>query len=181
MSVPLIQCYECGREISSLASACPSCGAPKEINAASIVGSSVKLAPDSNKFFHVARNGRKIGLYTKDGIEQCISDGYVRRDDLCWQPGMDGWIPAWQLLGIVPKSFRRGQRVRNKSNLVAGIFGLFLGPVGLWYKGHWAAGFAWLVVGGLTIVITGGFGLVFAPVFWIGMMIHAIIAEPRSS
>ena len=93
MSVPLIQCYECGREISSLASACPSCGAPKEINAASIVGSSVKLAPDSNKFFHVARNGRKIGLYTKDGIEQCISDGYVRRDDLA---GSRVWTAGFQ-------------------------------------------------------------------------------------
>jgi hypothetical protein len=30
------------------------------------------------------------------------------------------------------------------SNLVAALLAATLGPVGLWYKGHWGAGFAWL-------------------------------------
>jgi len=64
----------------------------------------------------------------------------------------------------------------NKSNLVAFILGLLLGPVGLWYKGHWPAGFAWLVMGVLFVVVTGGLA---APVFWLGMAIHAAVAEPR--
>jgi hypothetical protein len=63
-----------------------------------------------------------------------------------------------------------------KSNGLALVLGLFLGPVGLWYKGHWAAGFAWLVMG--IIVGTATF-LIAAPVFWIGMAIHAAVAEPR--
>ncbi len=28
--MPLIECYDCGKQISSLASACPNCGAPKD-------------------------------------------------------------------------------------------------------------------------------------------------------
>jgi hypothetical protein len=61
---------------------------------------------------------------------------------------------------------------------------LFLGPVGLWYKGQWAAGFAWLAMAlvfgfGLGL-ITGGLGCCFAPVFWIGMAIHAGMAKPLS-
>ncbi len=63
-----------------------------------------------------------------------------------------------------------------KSNAMAGCLGLFLGPVGLWYKGHWGAGFAWLVMAIIVSVATGGIA---APFFWIGMCIHAIVAEPE--
>jgi hypothetical protein len=69
----------------------------------------------------------------------------------------------------------------NQSNAVAGCLGFFLGPVGLWYKGHWAAGFAWLAMIVIVALVTGGAGIVFAPIFWIGMTIHAIVAEPRTS
>jgi hypothetical protein len=34
--------------------------------------------------------------------------------------------------------------------------GLLLGPVGLWYKGQWAAGFAWLVMAILFGIMSGG-------------------------
>lgn len=33
----------------------------------------------------------------------------------------------------------------------------------------------------IVALATGGLGIVFAPIFWIGMTIHAIIAEPRTS
>jgi hypothetical protein len=69
----------------------------------------------------------------------------------------------------------------NQSNAVAGCLGFFLGPVGLWYKGQWAAGFAWLAMIVIVGLATGGLGIVLAPVFWIGMTIHAIVAEPRTS
>lgn len=64
----------------------------------------------------------------------------------------------------------------KKSDFLAGCLGLLLGPVGLWYKGHWAAGFAWLVMG-----IIAGFatGFIAAPIFWIGMAIHAAVATPK--
>jgi hypothetical protein len=69
----------------------------------------------------------------------------------------------------------------TKSNVVAGFLGLFLGPVGLWYKGHWAAGFAWLAMAIIVGVASGGFGIVVAPIFWIGMTIHAIVAQPNAN
>jgi hypothetical protein len=65
---------------------------------------------------------------------------------------------------------------RSKSNGLAFLFGLFLGPVGLWYKRNWAAGFAWLVMGAIVSAATF---LLAAPLIWIGMAIHAAVAEPR--
>ena len=65
------------------------------------------------------------------------------------------------------------------SNGLAGCLGLVLGPIGLWYKGQWAAGFAWIVVAVLVILGTGGLGIVFAPFFWIGMGVHAYVATPK--
>jgi hypothetical protein len=65
------------------------------------------------------------------------------------------------------------------NNIIAGILGLFLGPVGLWYKGKWAAGFAWLAMGFLTALT--GVGLVLMPFFWIGMAIHAFVAAPAAA
>ena len=65
------------------------------------------------------------------------------------------------------------------SNLLAGCLGFFLGPVGLWYKGHWAAGFAWLAMAFATGVFSAGIGFIFMPLFWLGMGVHAIVAKPR--
>ncbi len=67
--------------------------------------------------------------------------------------------------------------VPQKSDAAAGCLGLLLGPVGLWYKGHWAAGFAWLAMALLIGILTGGW---LAPVFWIGMAAHAACAKPKS-
>lgn len=64
----------------------------------------------------------------------------------------------------------------EKSDLAAGCLGILLGPVGLWYKGHWAAGFAWLAMGIIFGILTSGIA---APVFWVGMAIHAATAKPR--
>lgn len=64
----------------------------------------------------------------------------------------------------------------EKSDTMAGCLGLLLGPVGLWYKGHWPAGFAWLVMALLLGALSGGW---LAPVLWIGMAVHAALAEPQ--
>ena len=69
-------------------------------------------------------------------------------------------------------------RTGNQSDAVAGFLGFFFGPVGLWHKGHRAAGFAWLAIMVIVALATGGLGIVFAPIFWIGMIIHAIVAKP---
>ena len=71
---------------------------------------------------------------------------------------------------------RPGTTIPVKSNGLAFVLGLLLGPVGLWYKRQWAAGFAWLVMGIIVGVATMGLA---APVFWIGMAIHAAVAETK--
>jgi hypothetical protein len=67
----------------------------------------------------------------------------------------------------------------EKSNLLAGCLGFFLGPVGLWYKGQWAAGFAWIMMIILIMLGTGGLAVLFAPFFWVGMAVHAAVARPK--
>lgn len=62
------------------------------------------------------------------------------------------------------------------SDVLAGCFGLLFGPVGLWYKGQWAAGFAWMAMAVLLGIVSGG--LLF-PIFWLGMAIHAAAAEGK--
>lgn len=59
------------------------------------------------------------------------------------------------------------------SDAMAGCLGFMLGPVGLWYKGHFGAGFAWLAFIILISVATGGLAILLAPLFWIAMGIHA--------
>ncbi len=63
-----------------------------------------------------------------------------------------------------------------RSDALAGCLGFLLGPVGLWYKGNWAAGFAWLVMGAIVIAATG---MVAAPFVWVGMGLHAMVARPK--
>ena len=65
-------------------------------------------------------------------------------------------------------------------DMTAVLLAVFLGVVGLWYKGQWAAGFAWIVGAILFFIMTGGLGLIFLPVFWIGIIVHAGVAKDRS-
>ncbi len=41
------------------------------------------------------------------------------------------------------------------------------------------AGFAWLIAMFIFFMATGGLGLLLAPLFWIGMAIHAAAAKGR--
>jgi hypothetical protein len=91
---------------------------------------------------------------------------------------MDTWLPVSHVLQVAPTIAVSGTRTGNQSDAVAGFLGLFFGPVGLWYKGHWAGGFAWLAMIVIVALATGGVGIVFVPIFWIGMIVHAIIAKP---
>lgn len=87
--------------------------------------------------------------------------------------------------GDVP---RRAQKCRhcgewlvstNHSDGLAGCLGFMLGPVGLWYKGHWAAGFAWIAAAFLFGFALFPFGFLLFPIFLIGMTIHAAAAKGR--
>jgi len=171
------ECYECGKEISSLAVACPSCGAPPRGTQPSL-GSTTATA-SSALDFHVAREGKCFGPYTEVGAQNYLADGRIQPGDLCWRPGMDTWLPVSHVLQLAPTIAVSGTRTGNQSDAVAGCLGFFFGPVGLWYKGHWAAGFAWLAMIVIALLATGGVGIVFASIFWIGMIIHAIVAKPR--
>src|SRR5262249_15662828 len=55
------ECYECGKGISSLAAACPSCGAPTRAAQLSL-GSTIATA-SSTLDFHVSREGKRSGPY----------------------------------------------------------------------------------------------------------------------
>ncbi|MEQ8857742.1 MAG: hypothetical protein RIC56_03770 [Pseudomonadales bacterium] len=65
-----------------------------------------------------------------------------------------------------------GARTAEFSDGLAFFLAFLFGPVGLWYKQRWAAGFAWLV---MTVVVAS-----VAPVLvvfcWIGMIVHAASA-----
>jgi len=87
------ECYECGKEISSLAVACPSCGAPPRAAQPSL-GSTASSALD----FHVARDGKRFGPYTEVAARNYLADGRIQADDLCWRPGMDTWLPVSHVL-----------------------------------------------------------------------------------
>lgn len=70
-----------------------------------------------------------------------------------------------------------GLATARKSDATAGWLGLALGPVGLWYKGYWAAGFGWLAVVILLGIVTGAWLAI--PICWFGMAIHAAAVKPR--
>ncbi|MCA9124589.1 MAG: hypothetical protein H6822_19575 [Planctomycetaceae bacterium] len=67
------------------------------------------------------------------------------------------------------------------SDMLAFFLGLVLGPVGLWYKGRFAEGFAWLAAStfyGWQASLTPGLWIGI-PGFWIGMAIHAVTAKGK--
>jgi len=68
----------------------------------------------------------------------------------------------------------------KSSDGTAVLLAIFFGVVGLWYKGQWAAGFAWIVGAILFFIMTGGLGLIFLPVFWIGIIVHAGVAKEKT-
>jgi hypothetical protein len=86
------ECYECGKEISSLAAACPSCGAPPK--AAQLSLGSTTATASSAMDFHFAREGKRFGPYTEVTARNYLADGRIQPDDLCWRPGMDTWLPV---------------------------------------------------------------------------------------
>ncbi|MBX3422964.1 MAG: DUF4339 domain-containing protein [Pirellulaceae bacterium] len=63
----------------------------------------------------------------------------------------------------------------SHSDSLAAVLGVLFGPVGLWYKGHWAAGFAWIMFMLIVYLSIGDFVLLLSPLFWIGMGVHAAL------
>jgi len=100
----LSMCYECGKEISSLDAACPSCGAPLRAAPPSL-GSTTATASSALDFY-VAREGKRFGPYTEVDARNYLADGKIQPDDLCWRPGMDTWLPVSHVLQ--PFASRRG-------------------------------------------------------------------------
>src|SRR5215469_8006566 len=92
----LIRCYECGKEISSLATACPSCGAPTGVAEPSL-GSTITTASSTLEIY-ITRDGERFGPYTEADARNYLANGRIRSDDLCWRPGMDTWLPVSQVV-----------------------------------------------------------------------------------
>lgn len=64
--------------------------------------------------------------------------------------------------------------VGKKSDVLAFFLGLFLGPVGLWYKGRWGAGIVWLIA---LMIVAGVNNGALIPVVMLGIAIHAAAAK----
>jgi len=94
----LSTCYECSKEVSSLAAACPSCGAP--LRAAQPSLGSTNATSSSALDFHVCREGKLFGPYTEVAAQNYLADGKIQPDDLCWRPGMDTWLPVSHVLQL---------------------------------------------------------------------------------
>jgi hypothetical protein len=85
----LSTCYECGKEMSSLAAACTSCGAP--LRAAQPSSGSTTTTASSALDFHVAREGKRFGPYTEVALETIWRMAEFRptifAGDRAWMPG----------------------------------------------------------------------------------------------
>ena len=84
---------------------------------------------------------------------QIVEEEVSRRERSKRVAGLRGGSPRGAAHGRPAGSPNSGS---EKSNAVAGCLGLLLGPVGLWYKGQWAAGFAWLVMAVILGIASGG-------------------------
>jgi len=94
------ECYECGKEISSLAAACPSCGAPLRAGQPSLDPTNAT----ASSAFHVCREGKLFGPYTEVAARNHLADGKIQPDDLCWRPGMDTWLPVSHVLRLASRN-----------------------------------------------------------------------------
>jgi uncharacterized protein DUF4339 len=115
----LSTCYECGKEISSLDVACPSCGAPLR-SAQPSLGPTTATA-STVLDFHVARDGKRFGPYTEVAARNYLADGRIQGDDLCWRPGMNTWLPVSDVLQLASTIAVSGTRAGNQRDAVAGF------------------------------------------------------------
>src|SRR5262249_4464322 len=67
------ECYECGKELSSPAAACPSCGAPTRAAQPSLRPTTTTAS--STLGFHVAREGKCFGPYTEAAARNYLATG----------------------------------------------------------------------------------------------------------
>lgn len=152
--MPLTDCRECGHEVSTEARMCPNCGVPDP----SGMGKDLQTG--------ICRACRR--QITADYEGECPECGqkfpFLKSVDL----------PSGEESGSREELSGSSGSSGTKSDSTAGCLGLLLGPVGLWYKRQWAAGFAWLVMAIILGVASGG---ILAPFLWIGMAIHAHQAE----
>lgn len=146
----LTECWECGDDVSTAAEVCPNCGAPNP---------APEVEPDS-------------GSDVREGeCKRCSRQIEIAPGDSC--PHCRQRLPLTER----SKARHSGSRAPSeKSDGLAAVLGLLLGPVGLWYKRNWAAGFAWLAGAVVLGVVSGG---VLAPILWIGMAIHAYSADVK--
>lgn len=104
---------------------------------------------------------------------ECRECGQSVSDEAPTCPNCGVPDPAHREPDTESEQINREEKERER-NIVAGCLGFALGPVGLWYKRQWAAGFAWLVAAFVLILASGGW---LAPILWIGMGIHAAVAD----
>ena len=49
---------------------------------------------------HIDKNGKKLGPYLIDDINELIKSGRLEAMDLAWKEGLSDWVPLWHIQGI---------------------------------------------------------------------------------
>jgi hypothetical protein len=58
----------------------------------------------SDPVWYYGEGERQKGPVTADELKRLVELGRVKPTDLVWQPGMDDWVPAKSIRGLVPES-----------------------------------------------------------------------------
>ena len=111
------------------------CGVELEFRAAP-AASLLPGADDRDASYYLARGGQRLGPYTWEDLTGFAANGQVAPDDELWGPGLDRWIPAIAIPGLLPpvpaplprpSPSRPARPPRQRSSLAQGL--LVVAPV----------------------------------------------------
>lgn len=113
----LIECNECGREISDKAEACPGCGAPVSQSMQEAGTDQSANAPETGYYLLIA--DEQQGPFSMERIRSMLANGDITDDTLYAKPGMEDWQP----LGLLPALSRPVRRKPDRAtiSLIAGL------------------------------------------------------------
>ena len=79
--------------------------------------------------FHIDRDGRRLGPFTLEEINESLKEGTLSPSDLVWKEGAEDWQPLSDLSGAVVPGL--SPAVRKKSNALKTVLVLILVVVGV--------------------------------------------------
>lgn len=91
----LIECSECGRQVSDKAESCPGCGAPVVAATAAVDSEANTDAAPSG--WRIRRGDDEYLAASMESLREWARDGRLQRTDEVLSPGADEWIAAAEL------------------------------------------------------------------------------------